>query len=839
MSGLRFSPDAADVLRRAIRDAGGVEVFAIGDVIASAVVAVTITCRGTEDRVSALLDRPRAGQVVIHNHPSGVLRPSDADFQLAGFYGDDGVGFVIVDSKVERDAWIVEPHAPKAVAVDPAAVEAFFRDALPRVLPDVEPRPQQLDMALRAADAFSDGHPLVVEAGTGTGKSLAYLVPAAMWALANDGRVVVSTYTKALQGQLLHADLPLLPRAGLAARYAVLLGRNNYVCKRRLGLALEDADEGDDRAAVQAIADWERATADGARGDLPFPIEADVWERVESDTDLTLRLRCEHYTKCWFYEARRRAGAAHLLVVNHALLLADLAMKAEGARGLLPTFHRVVLDEAHHLEDAATGATSARLSGRAVERALFGLLGTRKRRGALHRLEELAGKTKGLDPEALGLLPARVAVAEAAASQLRQSARDAMVAVAGDVIGPEGHPARITPSSADEPAWRDGARPRLEALVTQIEEAVGVLDAALQPFDEATVDPTHAQALLDVRRARRRLGEHASTARAFVNAGTDACRWVEIAGPRARLGDGAIVSAPVDVGPRLRQILWGPFPGVVATSATIAVAGRFDWWLRRSGLLTGAPEPTEDGPVVALDAGPTVDSAVLPSPFDHARQAMLGLPNDLPEPDDPAWLRAVAHATADAVRTSDGGAFVLCTSYRLVDALAAALRADNPARTVLAQGEAGVPVLLDRFRDDRRAVLVGTDAFWEGVSVKGEGLRLIVIPRLPFRVPTEPLRLARLERIAANGGDPFRSQSLPEATIKLKQGYGRLIRHREDRGVVVILDRRVHARQYGAQMLRSLPPARRATGPWVRVLEQIAAFYGPGTAPPPPPIRSF
>lgn len=821
---IRFRADAAATLRQAIRDAGGVEVFAIGDVDAGQVVGVTVTCRGTEDRVSALLDRPRAGQVVIHNHPSGVLRPSEADFELAGLYGDDGVGFVIVDSDVARDAWIVEPHAPKAVPVDPDAVRAFFAEALPRVLPDVEPRPQQLDMALRAAAAMSDDHPLVVEAGTGTGKSLAYLAPAAMWARANDGRVVVSTYTKALQGQLLGSDLPLLRRAGLDVRYAVLLGRNNYVCKRRLAIAVDDADEGEDRAAIQAIVDWERATTDGARTDLPFPIASDVWERVESDTDLTLRLRCVHYTSCWFYEARRRAAAAHVLVVNHALLLADLALKAEGARGLLPTFHRVVLDEAHHLEDAATGATSARLSGRAVERAVVGLLGNRRRRGALQRLEEVAAKAKGVDPDAREQLPALVMHAEAAAATLRTVAREDMLAVAGDVIGPDGHPARIT--TGDEPGWATGARPRLEDLTRRIEDAVAAIDATLKPFDDVTVEPAQAQALLDVRRARRRLGEHAGVARTFVDGHGGACRWVEIAGPRARMSDGAIVSAPIDVGPRLRQILWTPFPGVVATSATIAVAGRFDWWLRRSGLAVTRPEAGEDGPVHDLDAGPPIETAVLPSPFDHTQQALLALPTDLPEPDDPDWLRDVARATADAVAASDGGAFVLCTSYKLVDAIAAALRAVEGRRTVLAQGESGVPVLLDRFRDDRRAVLVGTDAFWEGVSVKGEGLRLVVIPRLPFRVPTEPLRIARLERIAALGGDPFRQQSLPEATIKLKQGYGRLIRHKEDRGVVVILDRRIHARTYGAQLVRALPPARRIVGPWGRLRDEVAAFYG-------------
>ncbi|MCA9494813.1 MAG: hypothetical protein KC621_33020, partial [Myxococcales bacterium] len=351
---LRFEAPAAEALRAAIRDAGGVEVFAIGDVMAGHVMSVTVTCRGTEDRVPALLDRPRAGQVVIHNHPSGDLRPSEADLELAHRYGEDGVGVVIVDSVVSRSNWVVEPYVRRWVGVDDDALEAFFTEGLPRAMPGWESRPQQLEMARQVARSLEAEIPLMCEAGTGTGKSLAYLVPAALWALANDGRVAVSTFTRALQAQLVASDLPLLAKGGIEVRTSVLQGRNNYLCRRRLDIAL-DEDPDDDRRVLESLRDWSSTTTEGSRGHLGFQVSGPQWERVMSDADLTLSVRCPHYDTCHWYKARRSASGAHLLVVNHALLLTDLSIRGQAGRGFLPKYDRIVLDEAHHLEDAATG----------------------------------------------------------------------------------------------------------------------------------------------------------------------------------------------------------------------------------------------------------------------------------------------------------------------------------------------------------------------------------------------------------------------------------------------------------------------------------------------------
>jgi ATP-dependent DNA helicase DinG len=804
---LRFTPEAAAALRTAIVDARGAggtaEVFAIGDVRDRHVCAVTITCRGQADAVIALVDRPQSGQAVIHNHPSGDLRPSDPDMALAGLYGDSGVGFVIVDDAVTRNNWVVEPYLREERRVDPDDVRAFFHERLKAILPDFEPRPGQVDMALGVADALSGRDAYVVEAGTGTGKSLAYLVPAALWALANQSKVVISTHTKALQGQLLATDLPLLQRAGLQVRAAVLQGRANYVCKRRLRIA--DAEEADPaaRAELDALIDWEGTSETGSRSDLPIQLTEGLWERIESDSDLTLRVRCEHYEVCRFYSARRAAAAAHLIVVNHALLFADRAMLAEGAEaGIIPKYGRVILDEAHHLEDAATGAISERTTGRAIERAISGLLSYRRKKGALYRAMEIGQRR--LDDDGKATVQEQAHVAAALVREVKDNARIAVADLA-QTLGAIEAPVRLD-DRTKLPGWNE-AIPRAAWLVGALEATAGAIDTLQQLFEEVKLADTEMQPLLDLRRAKRRLSGHAAVVRGvFESEDAAHCRWIEPV--RQPSQDAAIVRAPIEVAPVLRRLLWEPLPGNVCTSATLTVAGKFDYWGDRTG--RSAEELR----------------ATLPSPFDHATQAILGLPRDLPEPGEGEFDDRTCDIVVDAVKLSGGGAFVLCTSYQAVKRYGAALRERLPSSIpVLTQGAGGRTSLLDRFRENPSSVLVGTDSFWEGVSVKGEGLRLVIIPKLPFRVPTEPLRVARIEAIQARGLDPFTVYSLPETAIRLRQGYGRLIRHRGDRGVVLLLDRRILSRWYGRVLLSSLPPARQVTGPWQRVRDEMQAFF--------------
>ncbi|MCB9682056.1 MAG: helicase [Alphaproteobacteria bacterium] len=813
--GLRFTPPAADALREAIADAGGVEVFAVGDVEHGIVTGIAVAARGTEDKVLAILGRPRSGQVVIHNHPSGNTRPSDPDLALAHQFANDGVGFVIVDSAVSVSTWVVEPWDKAPVRVDPAEVDRLLSEQLVASMPGGEVRPAQRRMAAAVTEALNAGTPLLVEAGTGTGKSLAYLVPAALWAVANQRKVVISTHTRALQAQLLASDLPLLERAGLDVRVAVLEGRNNYLCKRRLGLALEEQEELSPEAREQLdhLVTWSQTTASGSRTDLAELVDRDVWERVESDTDLTLRMRCEHYETCHFYTARRTAGGAHLVIVNHALLMADLALRHEAGHGVLPAYDRVILDEAHHLEDVATGLGATRVTALAIRRAVQPLLPRRDKPGALDRLLTFL-PTLTVVPDDLRSHAVHAAEVSKDLAAALPRAADARLAEVAGVLAPEDPTRRLDAAFREGAEWTDVVRPQLGALVRALDEVTAELDAIRVALSEHKLPEARSQPLLEIVRAWRRLVAHGVALRGILAdpppdgpGGPDHVQWIELATRRGHTPSAAVSSAPVDVAASLRTLLWQVVPGTVCTSATLSVGGDFAFWRGRHGL-SAATE------------------LVLDSPFDHFHQAMLGLPRDLPLPDQPGYLRATARAMVDAITLSDGGAFVLCTSHRAVEAYARALRAAlPPGWPVHQQGAGSRHALLARFRQDPRAVLVGTDSFWEGVSVKGDALRLVILPRLPFRVPTDPLAQARHERLVARNLDPFRVDTLPRAVLKLRQGYGRLLRSRSDRGVVLLLDARVHERSYGTRLLAALPPARRVKGPWTRVRDEIERFF--------------
>ncbi|NOY26500.1 MAG: helicase [Oligoflexia bacterium] len=838
----RFTLPAARSFRAAIDDAGGVEVFAVGRLDAEGRVAeVEIHCRGNTTAVPALLRAPRPGEVVIHNHPSGVLQASQADLHLAGLYGEDGVGMVITDNAVETALWVVEPSLRQRRDVDLDQVRAFFLHALPKVIPGWESRAGQVDMAIAVARALNDGRkerPVVaaLEAGTGTGKSLAYLVPAALWAKANDSRIVIATYTINLQGQLAHSDLPMLARGGLDVRAAVLSGRGNYLCRRRLSDALAELDsssepgaEPDPHAAtIRQAAAWAEHARRGARADLGFPMPEDVWDRIRSDHDQTLRARCPHFARCLYYEARRDAARAQVVVVNQHLLLADLVLKIQtGGDGILPRFDRAIIDEAHHLEDAATGLFSEKLTALAIRRAVAPLLSAKRRKGALQRAVD--HYAEALDATAADRLRGRCHDAQAALELLGDDMKAGFESLAIDLFCGEDQSLRVTPDLRGTDRWRLHLAPAIDDAAQRLDDAASRLARIEQSLDELPEDRVlaHPQPLLDLRRARRRLLDKAAVASAMQAEDPDRVRWLAPVQARRGPKTATLATAPIDVGPTLRQRVFESLETTILTSATMSVYGRFDHILGRLGL-EGSLEASEQ----ALQ-DIEIRQATLPSPFHYEEQALLALPRDLPPPDDPRFGAWAGRFVAQAARASGGGVFVLCTSHALVATLHQAVRKDlGDSLPLLRQGELSRLRLLDRFRSLHNAVLFGTDSFWEGVSVPGAALRLVIIPRLPFRVPTEPVQQARHERLQAAGQDPFRAWSLPHAVLRLRQGFGRLIRTRSDRGAVAILDRRIHERWYGKVFLGSLPPAARATGPARAVLDRLRAFYAqsPGSA---------
>lgn len=620
---------------------------------------------------------------------------------------------------------------------------------LARALPGYRARPAQLQMAERIQAALAARELLLVEAGTGTGKTFAYLVPV----LQSGRRVLISTGTRTLQDQLFHRDLPLLAGAlGRPARVTLLKGRSNYLCRARIAEpAMQSALLPTPADGVYArILEWAQATRSGDLAELPELSDSHPLRfQVTSTRENCLGARCAQFDSCHVFQARRAAMEADIVVVNHHLLLADLALKEDGFGDLLPSVDAVVLDEAHQLPDLASEFFGVSISSRQLELLLADL----EREPGSARLSAPLQRSLGAAHTVLGRSERHVgwrelgADAHQALRTLQCACRDLGAKL--EAIGP---PPELQQYAA-----------RARALAVALAQ---IINDAPEPAD--------------------------GNAGAIANADADAdAGTVGVAGARTLSTHArgfALRLLPYEIASRFQAQLSQAHNAWIFTSATLAVGDDFSHFASRLG----------------LDGAATLR---FDSPFDYTRQALLYLPRGLPEPSDPGFGDAVIETARPLLESAGGGAFVLFTSHRALRHAAQRLAGQLPPELpLLVQGTAPREQLLRRFRASGRAVLLGTASFWEGVDVQGSALRLVIIDKLPFASPEDPVVRARIEYLKARGANAFKDYQLPEAVLALKQGVGRLIRSEEDRGVVVICDPRMSERAYGRIFRASLPP---------------------------------
>jgi ATP-dependent DNA helicase DinG len=623
---------------------------------------------------------------------------------------------------------------------EPISIEEIFGAGglLEKRHPGYEFRGSQLEMAQIADDAFQKHQHVVIEAGTGTGKTLAYLIPA----IRSGRRVVISTATKSLQEQLFQKDVPFLQKHFAPNLKAALMkGRSNFLCREKVHQmvgqpVLKGIDEVDWFAQIK---DWEKLTETGDRSELTFlPDDAELWHRIDARSDLCTGKKCAEFQNCFITAMHQRAQEADLIIVNHALFFADLAIRKDDFGSILPEYSAVVFDEAHEIEDVASDYFGRQVSS--------------------YRFDELARDAENT-----------LRVLQIAAPQLRRylsRMRERGHSFFETFPEREG---RFPFEQAERSAFLQRNLERYEELASAVKRVETEL-SALSPKPEEVL--TLARRASEIRRELEFLLE--SEEKSYVY-------WYE------RRGKGVFLAAtPIDVSQILRERLFDQFDTVVLTSATLAVGGRFDYLKQRLGI-----QP--------------VSEKVLSQEFDFREQALLYIPPTMPDVRDAKFSASAADEITQMLEISEGRAFCLFTSYAQMKDVhqRVSSRVKFP---LLLQGSAPRTVLLDRFRSTPNAVLFATASFWQGVDVPGAQLSCVIIDKLPFAVPSDPIVAARVKALQEDGRNPFAEYQVPEAVLALKQGFGRLIRSKTDRGILAILDNRIRRMQYGRIFLESLPP---------------------------------
>lgn len=807
-----FSIAVIRYIKSQIEDAGGNEVFFSGEINSSKVLtSCTVGSRGDEHSVVVNQEVKRKGSVLIHNHPGGNLRPSGADLSVASQCAENCQGFYIVNNDVTDVYVVVEPVLPKILKpVDSFQVSTLLskQGPLAQLSDSFEERPSQIELAEQIAEAFNGNKIAAFEAGTGVGKSFAYLIPALMWASQNDQRVVVSTGTINLQQQLCEKDIPLAEKiTGTDVKFMLIKGRQNYICKRRLADTVAQKELFDDNEILDRIIEWERTSDTGSKSELSFMPPNELWSKINSESDACMGMRCPFHSQCFVMKVRKEASSANLLVVNHHLLFADIESRMHGAgyddAAVLPPYRRIVFDEAHGIEAAATSFFSESFNRFKIMKQI-NLLYRKKKNMAAGFLFNIA------------ILSSNEEKASDAYDMI-QNIKNSLVNLEMSSLDLLANESTFRLNSVTARV----AGPLISLCQTLAKEISIFTGLVLEVLDGVSDEDKEVPSYFETKVIAHRLQDYCVILQDFSqwDEKNDKVFWFQkkLLSPDAAKEDDSrwfvnFTETPVDIAPLMNNGVYEPMENVICTSATLKTGTDFNYWMRRTGFYFSEKNRISTGEFL--------------SPFPYKQNMIFAVPRDIPLPDDVNFQNYVDAALVRFIKASKGRTLVLFTSYDSLkisfNSVSAALKLSGIS--FLRQGQDDNSRLLDTFRKDVSSVLFATDSFWQGVDVPGESLSQVIMVKLPFTVPNDPVFKARSDDIVKKGGNAFMELSVPEAVIKFRQGAGRLMRRGSDRGFVITLDRRLYEKQYGRVFLSSLPDCKMVYDSVNKICEMIENF---------------
>ncbi len=795
----KISLEAREKMAFEIEESGGNEVFFRGILDENKIVAdVEVLAKGNRYSVPAILKRMKKNEIIIHNHPSGYLYPSDADVEIASIFADrmDG-GSYIIDNSAENVYVITEAYFDENKKID---IKPYFEKngLLSQCFKEFEYRDEQLHMAEHIEKGLNDEKKVVVEAGTGTGKTLAYLIPSIQWAVENGKKVIISTNTINLQEQLLNKDIPIVKKIMQKDfKYLLVKGRGNFLCNRKHAnlLSMKPADleefSQDQKKQFEALINWGKETRTGDKSELYFEVDYTVWEYFQSETDICAGSRCPYKSECFFLKSREEKKKADILIANHHIFFSDLAIRKEIGfntdYSILPEYGLVVFDEAHNIQKVARDYFSYEVSKYGFTKAMnqiHNISNNKKHKGQLEILLQYLKKRNYEDKEVVEkLLENDVRINH---NNLFKAGRDYFDRLIE--IFSKGQVGSISfrikkdeiMASSFYSMLNDVKENFMLEFNTYLRTARKIITSLKDTEDNDGI-------INDFSKYIERLETFFENFK-FINNLDDEefIYWVEVNNKKS---NSKLVATPLNIDGELSENLYSNLKQLIFTSATIAVENNFDYFKKSIGL----EEETYD--------------KIIASPFDYDRQMKVYIPSGLPDPNDRNFLDEIEPLLKKMILKTKGRTFVLFTSYKSLNYMYYMLREELEENGInfFIQGMYPRTKLVEMFKNSDSPVLFGTDSFWEGVDVKGEKLVSVIIVKLPFKVPSDPVTEAIIETYELQGKNPFIEYQIPESVIKFKQGIGRLIRSKEDRGIITILDNRIVTKRYGKYFLDSIP----------------------------------